>query len=434
MPQILNSQPDAEPAPEPATALAADKLLELERAQRRRFSKRGDGEELKARTGLKELDDYVLGGGVDRGVVLGISAGSGSGGSAGEDGTVEGRLISLHLLTSILITSFSSRSPITKPVATIIDTTGSFPIQLLVQILSSCLGKGREEDVSKLLELVTISRVFDLEGLWEVLSELSQKPSSIPPSSEKQSEKQIKSDSWEIGDSEDEDDDGDVGENFLKVKEEVVDEGVEVIIIDNMTHIINELFSRKEKSSAHSLLTILNTHLRMLTRTNNILTILHNTTVSPSIKATSTTHQQEPQSVFSTTTQKPSLGRIFAQFPDLHLLISPQPRERSDIDILYCSDDENDVDGQKIRKPVHYCFILEVLRDECPCLDQDGKSRFADREQRWLAFEREKGGGVGLVSIFRAKEDSMGIKMAQGGVVSDVGTIAKMHGFGGRRV
>ncbi|RDW80183.1 hypothetical protein BP6252_04821 [Coleophoma cylindrospora] len=433
MPQILNSQPDAEPAPEPATAITADKLLELERAQRRRFLKRGDGEELKARTGLKELDDYVLGGGVDRGVVLGISAGSGSGGSAGEDGTVEGRLISLHLLMSILITSVSSRSQITKPVATIIDTTGSFPIQLLVQILSSCLGKDREEDVSKLLELVTISRVFDLEGLWEVLSELSQKPSSVPPGSENQPETKVETGSLEIGDSEDEEDD-DVGENFLKVKEEVVDEGVEVIIIDNMTHIINELFSRKEKSSAHNLLTILNTHLRMLTRTNNVLTILHNTTVSPSTKATSTTHQQELQSVFSTTTQKPSLGLIFAQFPDLHLLISPQPRERSDIEMLYCSDDENDVDGQKTRKPVHYCFILEVLRDECPFLDQRRKSRFGEREERWLAFGREKEGGVGLVSIFRAKEDSMGINMAQEGVVSDVGTIAKMHGFGGRRV
>lgn len=98
MPEIDHSQIDAEAAPEPAKAITADRLLELERAQRRRFLVSEDDAGMRIRVGHEELDDYVLGGGVERGVVLGISAGSGSGAAGGQDGSVEGRLVSTKLI------------------------------------------------------------------------------------------------------------------------------------------------------------------------------------------------------------------------------------------------------------------------------------------------------------------------------------------------
>jgi hypothetical protein len=66
-----------------------------------------------------------------------------------------------------------------------------------------------DEDLQKCLEMVAINRVFDIEGLWEVLGEIGRESHS-----------------------QSENDDG----------------GTEIIIIDNMTHLINELFARKERS------------------------------------------------------------------------------------------------------------------------------------------------------------------------------------------
>lgn len=67
-----------------------------------------------------------------------------------------------------------------------------------------------DEEVRGYLEMVAISRVFDVEGLWEVL--------------------------------------GEVGRDSAGMEEDRSDEeGMEIIIIDNMTHLINELFARKER-------------------------------------------------------------------------------------------------------------------------------------------------------------------------------------------
>jgi hypothetical protein len=66
--------------PQPAQPILASSLLEAEEKQRRRFS--GWGE--RVRTGCAEIDEYVLGdarrgGGFERGIVLGISAGDADG-------------------------------------------------------------------------------------------------------------------------------------------------------------------------------------------------------------------------------------------------------------------------------------------------------------------------------------------------------------------
>ena len=49
--------------------LASD-LLAIEEKQRKKFSARGD----RIRTGCGEIDDYILGEGCERGIVVGISA------------------------------------------------------------------------------------------------------------------------------------------------------------------------------------------------------------------------------------------------------------------------------------------------------------------------------------------------------------------------
>jgi hypothetical protein len=66
-------------APEPAKPILACDLLALEEKHRRKFGERG----VTAKTGCTEMDDYVLGSGFERGIVVGLS-GEGS----------EGRLVS----------------------------------------------------------------------------------------------------------------------------------------------------------------------------------------------------------------------------------------------------------------------------------------------------------------------------------------------------
>ena len=63
------------PPPEPARAILASHLLGIEEMQRKRFSGRGE----RISTECGEIDDYMLGGGCERGIVLGISAEAGEG-------------------------------------------------------------------------------------------------------------------------------------------------------------------------------------------------------------------------------------------------------------------------------------------------------------------------------------------------------------------
>lgn len=125
---------------------------------------------------------------------------------------------------------------------------------------------------------------------------------------------------------------------------------------------------------------------------------------------------------------------MFAQFPDLHILLSPLPKSREDADVLYGQDD----DANDAR--VQYCTIFEVLKDETPNLGSQGEKKFGWREQRWAALEVSKD-GLGLVSAFQdtGTMRGMGLSRAYGKRKMEesetgVGTVAKIYGFGGRRV
>ncbi|KAI9056025.1 hypothetical protein LZ554_000957 [Drepanopeziza brunnea f. sp. 'monogermtubi'] len=433
--KFLSNRPP--PPPEPAVPILASHLLELEEKQHQRFDRNGGSGRLS--TGCRDIDE-VLGGGIERGVVLGLSS--------NVEG-FEGRLLSLHILASALIPRLASSKPGTK--ATIIDTTGSFPLALFYSILRSRILANRSQsaqntvkpgnhpvqrpskdgggtdidtDLQRCLEMVAISRVFDIEGLWEVLGEIRQDTSlEVSPKgglvkgrgfSGQEGDLEL---SPEIFDSQEEDL---MSEDGLPIPspapksarlgdaqyDEVVD-GIEFIIIDNMTHIMNELFARKERSDAHSLLTLLSSTLHALTKTQNILTILHNTTTTSNTKVSyqppsnrQQLHTTTQKSIFASTTTKPAFGQVFSQFPDLHIFLHDLPRGRADAEILYGQDEEILLDDPEA---VNYCTIVEVLKDECPIYGSDkdmiGGKRFGWREQRWTAININET-GTNLVATF----------------------------------
>lgn len=254
--------------------------------------------------------------------------------------------ISLNLLTTILIARLPYPSNPHHSVATIIDTTSSFPLSLLARILKSRLislhlstlassstkaqnqtaneaanhavRKGGNEKrqlsaeeekqvdvkVNRCLEMVALSRVFDIEGLWEVLGEIDvsrqDASSSVIPQQdhrgtgetrsqleeetdkpETQAKETRKEERTEIEDSEDDDDlllslpspqkpieislakartetqadipkRGSLSDEKQQPRADEEDQGTEIIIVDNMTHLISELFGRKEKNNGMS--------------------------------------------------------------------------------------------------------------------------------------------------------------------------------------
>ncbi|KAJ8066784.1 hypothetical protein OCU04_004172 [Sclerotinia nivalis] len=442
-----------------AQPITADRLLELEERQRAGSNKKNGGLG-RIKTGCLEIDDYVLcasknesNAGFERGIVVGLSAADG-------DESRASRLISLNLIASVLLRhvdlvnaiqnpQIDSRH-ISKPKVVVIDTTGSFNLPLLVKVLRSRLHKMKNEmrsmddtnmncenshnsgadteieiqkEVNAMLELVAISRVFDIEGLWEVLSEIGRtddhrsndeddqdisknSPSRKGKFVEKQAEHPLYKLPDEIGDSEEEDIEMSpppVKPSTSNTSTSEAETSPEILVIDNMHYLISHLFTHSEKSSAHNLLSLLSRTLHTLTHTQNILTILHNTTISTKINYTKPGARQVPpatQSIITSTAQKPSLGRIFDDFLDLHIMISKIPKRREDSEVLY-GQDEN-FPGHEVNS----CFVFEVLRDECPVLggDRDLGRRFGDREQRWGLFEVGNE-GMELVDAFRSEDN-----------------------------
>jgi hypothetical protein len=236
---------------------------------------------------------------------------------------VSNQQISLHLLTNVLL-----YNPVAK--ASVIDTTGSFSVSLLAKIIrhrtAPQLGQAShgvekvgiaqalDERVQEILGRVAISRVFDIEGIWEVLSEISAGcQSPIPERDLSNLAEKVAEDAdrmpgeklvvpeaagtkssglevevggekeLEIGDSDAEDEDIDLEDELqeagvshrgrtnvvpdnadaprslheeedptLRSKPPENIERTEIIIIDNMTTPTAELFSRRERSSGTS--------------------------------------------------------------------------------------------------------------------------------------------------------------------------------------
>lgn len=116
--------------------------------------------------------------------------------------------------------------------------------------------------------------------------------------------------------------------------------------------------------------------------------------------------------------------------------MSQLPKTREDAERLY-GKDEDGTDGGEWG--VEYCYVVEVLKDETPNLgsgsEKEERERvFAGREQRWAAVEIGAD-GLGLVNAFIVKGNmrDAGLKRERGRA-HNVGSIARVYGFGGRRV
>ncbi|KAH8762047.1 hypothetical protein F5883DRAFT_122518 [Diaporthe sp. PMI_573] len=155
-------------------------LFEQETRRRDALAQRG-----RCFTGCRELDDQVLLGGFERGCVVGISA---------EEEDV-GLLIGLQTVARLFVASLRTGQG-TAPRATIITTLSAgtlLPIlrdTFKAQIVSQGQDPGKGSELLKrFLETISISRVFDVSGLWEALEELnnlssSDEPPQEPPSSQ----------------------------------------------------------------------------------------------------------------------------------------------------------------------------------------------------------------------------------------------------------
>lgn len=110
--------------------------------------------------------------------------------------------------------------------------------------------------------MVAISRVFDIEGLWEVLGEVRRNPrSSHDPidvvNANSPEGRAVGGDAKstvirEIADSQEEGLTPDENDAPSPEPPDGQEEVIEIIVVDSMADIINELFARKEKSEGIS--------------------------------------------------------------------------------------------------------------------------------------------------------------------------------------
>ncbi|EQB52124.1 hypothetical protein CGLO_08272 [Colletotrichum gloeosporioides Cg-14] len=146
----------------PIEPISADVLLRRETKRRDALKKRGP-----VRVGCREVDEYVLmGAGLERGSVVGVSAESEQMGLmavATELCGSEGEMSRAMVVTA------------QPPAAILPALRDAVKAELAARGVTGSEVRGR---LVSCLERVSITRVFDLEGLWEVLGDLD-----IPPGS-----------------------------------------------------------------------------------------------------------------------------------------------------------------------------------------------------------------------------------------------------------
>ncbi|CAD6503597.1 BgTH12-03257 [Blumeria graminis f. sp. triticale] len=407
-------------------------LLKRELQQRQRLVRKlsGNGHAVESRKvscGSHEIDilfgDGCDGSGINKGEVVGISSGIMEGrivsiediiaqerGSCGKD-------LSLNLLATLLLscteTSSTMSGGMTPTKAVIIDSTGLFPIPLLASILRAriitakesgsfhnlgILESSVEDSVSSrilsCLGMVSICRVFDIQGMWEVFAEVgfvdSAQETSACHGSPGISENQQNVDCEKAGLKSSSLPRTPHERDLLSNESKEGHEGIEILIIDNMKTLISELMTRKEKSEAHDCLTLLSRSIFKFTTQRNILTLIHNTTVSH--------HTVNPEtfntvSIFASNQFKPAFGQVFSQLLTIHLFLSSLPPTTKNDDL--------DVDAQKTLNTGR--LILEILKDEG--WSAETSRGVGWREGYWTAFQ-VNACGTGFNTILNAPSGS----------------------------
>ncbi|KAK8005229.1 hypothetical protein PG990_011266 [Apiospora arundinis] len=578
----------------PLEPISGSTLFDVEVARREQLRRRGT-----LSTGCAEIDRQVLGGhgghgGFERGSVVGISA----------EHMDTGILIGLQTIAHSLLASLGATSnghtqqpPLRAAVITTLPVPTILPhlrdvIKLQAKLkLGGPRSRPDEVDVTtrQCLERISVSRVFDIEGLWEVLNELESAAAAMeddrlaePVVSEKAeregngqndgpapdpemdlpaSSQQRPSPSpslppslppllppattlpplrmrTEVQDSEEEDDvllsssplsslpsslvetpEG-MGEpvqpspsaapssrqpspslpvvpshqplpvppaapsrqqsasSLAPPQQEPAAPGLpDIILVTDMSSLLSAAFTSRDKTSAHSTLQLLSSHLRYLSRSAGPLILLLNVTSSSTALATANPAQPPPplrrpeseqqpkpldptlRSIFNppppshlsyaaTTAHalsrknKPAFGQTFAQFLDLHLLCTRVPRSREDAEILFSSTTSGGRYQQQ-QRPAHYAWVVEALVDELGAWEWEGINGFTegqkdkggltiekkwktvDREQRWGAVE-VRNAGCQVIDAFDATRGNA--------PRPNIEPIRLAAGFGGRRV
>ncbi|POS85935.1 hypothetical protein EPUL_004091 [Erysiphe pulchra] len=374
-PKAVDSKDDCYKIKQKIKPIQGSHLISLEEKYRKKNVR--DDTETIVNSGCLAIDN-LLGGGLERGNIIGLSC----------EG-IEGRIFYFNLLSSVLIAQLKVSKPSSVPCtrAIIIDSTGSFPLTLLVTILKSRIianqqissshnnGIQRDDEsatvdhqIQRCLEMVNISRIFDLEGLWEVLGETGNVKHVLTRDSK--ASPNVLGNLSQV--SSVEPTQSDLSQNIVC---SAMEEGIVVLLVDNMTALISEFLTSRENGDAHNKLKLLSHKLHIFTRERNILTLLHNTAVTSNLPPKNphifSMRSVNTKSIFPSNPLKPALGQIFAQFTSLHLFFSSLPRARKDANLVY----------QKTKYPnsnikldlVSYTIVIEVLKDN------SSKSSFASK-------------------------------------------------------
>ncbi|KAH6651872.1 hypothetical protein BKA67DRAFT_521092 [Truncatella angustata] len=494
----MDSEPLASQASShlPLEPVTGTTLFGLETTRRQGLSKKGT-----LKTGCTELDEQVLVDGFERGAVVGISA----------EEVDTGLLLGLQTVAYNLVFGPGGKAA-TRRAAIITHLAIPVILPMLRNVIKTQVqtkfGIGHTDvnaQVRQCLECISVSRVFDVEGLWEVLSELEEKPpapttekeeivhdlpvpaepessplSSPPPSSPITELPPLRSSRVEEIEIQDSEDEGDLSSvpaspSTLEHKTLPAEEPElpiptlaephherltyeesftvpEIILVTHLSTLLNTLFTQRAKSSAHTTIQLLSSHLRYLSRSAGSLIMLLNTTSNTPATAVANPASTVPttpgppgkwsserpldptlRSIFNqpppshvgygagsvalSRKNKPAFGLTFAQFLDLHLLCTRLPKTRADAANAHAPPA---APSSAATGKVRYVWIVEVLLDESGLWDGVGKR--IDREQRWGAVEVKD--GVRIVDAFEKKQERQ----------HKTEMFRLAAGFGGRRV
>ncbi|KAK4145749.1 uncharacterized protein C8A04DRAFT_10379 [Dichotomopilus funicola] len=388
--------------------LPASLLLDHEIARKEALADKGN-----VMTGCPELDEYVLLGGLERGSVVGVSA---------EEEEMS-MLVGFQFLARLVATEPTAN----VRVVTMLSMTELVPRlkQALVGQLSGLDGgvEGLKGKVQACFVRISISRVFDVEGLSEVVDELGQAVTVVhdgaaqggPSTTETGRKGGEGSGVQNVGST----------TNTLLPQQQPQPQPApqstlpDLVLITHTSSLLSTLFTGRDKDTAHNTAVLLGSHLRTLSHSpapGGPLIMLLNTTTSSSFPSAAhnnnnnnnldepgpiprTDGRERPtkhpdptlRSIFNplpshrrptpvTITEapapppaavsrnKPSFGLIFTQLLDVHLLCTRVPRTRKDREAIVAAAAAaagTDVFNLGIRPGgVLYVWVVEVLLDE----------------------------------------------------------------------
>ncbi|PKK43899.1 hypothetical protein CI102_12503 [Trichoderma harzianum] len=354
--QIVPSVAHNPQAPDPSRPrlVSASALASIEK--RRRDFVRSLGP---CPSGCEDLDVYVLLGGFERGSVVGISA-------EDEDGVGLGLQVLVCSLLDKAVQKVQIVTP--KPPSTIVVLLkNSITAELKARGITAPSEIAAQGKLC--LDRILLSRVFDMDGLCEVLADLD---NAVAPGAEEHVLHKPEGDDAQPTE-------GETAKTQAKADDVPRDLGDEpqspnstsatpdIILITHFSSLLTSFFTQRDNSVAHATLRLLASRLRRLSRTlsSNPLILLINSTDSGAASSTATTaataaaahsseHDIPPpdqpatqkpsvdptlRSIFKPSSEasghghaggykpnKPTFGLVFTQLLDVHLLCTRAPR------------------------------------------------------------------------------------------------------------